>query len=338
MSFARRWSLSVPFDGFTLAEHGAIARELEALGYTDAWSLEVDGVDCFTPLAAVATATTMRVGTAIANVFTRGPATLVMQAAGMAELAPGRFEFGVGAGSQPIVELWNNGTFDRPATRVREFVQFARQALSGERVVFEGKTFSVNGFRLSRPPSYRVPIHVAALREGMLRVAGEVGDGCIVNWLSVEDVRRSVAIVREAAERAGRDPAQIEITARLMVNADEPSPQQDMAMRRHITAYLCVPVYEAFHRWLGRTEELGPMWDAWKAGDRKAAVANIPAKTIGDLIIHGTLEERAAHIQRYFEAGVDTAFLSIQSSEPDPKTRARLVLEEMKGLIRAAHR
>src|SRR5215470_7546031 len=71
----KRWAISVPFDGFTLAEHGELAREAEGLGYTDAWSFEVDGVDCFSPLAVIAGATTLRVGTAIANVYTRGPAT-----------------------------------------------------------------------------------------------------------------------------------------------------------------------------------------------------------------------------------------------------------------------
>ena len=86
---AKRWALSVPLDGFTLAEHADIAREAERLGYTDAWSYEVDGVDCFAPLAVVGVATGMRVGTAIANAFTRGPATLAMCAAGLAEIAPG---------------------------------------------------------------------------------------------------------------------------------------------------------------------------------------------------------------------------------------------------------
>src|SRR5712691_3241216 len=71
----KRWSLSVPLDGFTLAEHAGLAREAERLGYTDAWSLEVDGVDCFAPLAVVGLATHLRVGPALANVYTRGPAT-----------------------------------------------------------------------------------------------------------------------------------------------------------------------------------------------------------------------------------------------------------------------
>ena len=190
----KRWSLSVPLEGFTLAEHPAIAQEAERLGYTDAWSFEVDGIDCFSPLAILGATTNMRLGTAIANVYTRGPATLAQSAAGIAEIAPGRFHFGIGSGSQPIIEMWNHGKFDRPATRVREMAQFLRQALAGERVVFSGKTFCVDGFRLSRPPSEPIPIHVAALRENMLRVAGEVADGAIINWLSVEDVRKSVAI------------------------------------------------------------------------------------------------------------------------------------------------
>lgn len=328
----KRWSLSVPLDGFTLAEHAALAREAESLGYTDAWSFEVDGIDCFTPLAVVAGATQMRVGTAIANVYTRGPATLAQSAAGVAEVAPGRFHLGVGSGSQPIVEMWNSGTFAKPVTRVREMVLFLRQALAGERVVFEGETFSVDGFRLSRPPSEPVPIHVAALRAGMLRLAGEVGDGAIVNWLSAEDVRKSVAVVREAAQQAGRDPDALEITARLMVNIDPPSTDSSVMMRRHINAYLNVPVYKAFHQWLGRTEVLGPMWDAWESGDRKGAVAAVPEKVVSDLIVYGTPEERNAHVRRYMEAGVDTAFLSFFTFERDPEKRRELIHQAMREM------
>src|SRR5260370_24330988 len=239
----KRWALSVPVEGVSLAEHAEVAREAERLGYTDAWSLEVDGVDCFTPLAVVAPATRLRVGAAIANVYTRGGATLASSAAGLADLAPGRFCLGIGAGSQPIVEAWNGGVFARPATRVREMAQFLRRALAGERVVFRGETFGVDGFRLTKPPAEPVPIHVAALRPGMLRVAGEVGDRAILNWLAVDDGPTSIAAVRDAALRAGRDPAAIEITVRLLINGDPPGPASDVALRPHPTAYLNVPVY-----------------------------------------------------------------------------------------------
>jgi probable F420-dependent oxidoreductase len=331
----KRWALSVPLDGFTLAEHAEIGREAERLGYTDAWSLEVDGLDCFSPLAVVGSATHLRVGTAIANVYTRGAATLAMCAAGIAEVAPGRFCLGIGAGSQPIVETWNGGKFSRPATRVREMVQFLRHALAGERVAFHGETFSVEGFRLSRPPTKPIPIHLAALRPRMLRVAGEVGDGAIVNWLSAADVRKSVEVVREAATQAGRDPGAIEITARLIVSIDPPSQESDIGIRRHINTYLNVPLYKAFHEWLGRAEALGPMWRAWNSGDRKRAVAAVPERVINDLIIRGSTEEIRTHVRRYLDAGVDTAFLQLLTFEPDPERKRQVLLEAMRSLAPA---
>src|SRR5439155_4644802 len=173
----KRWALSVPVDGFDLRELGDVAREAEGLGYTDAWSYEVDGVDCFTPLVVVGMATGMRLGTAIANVYTRGPSMLASMAAGLADLAPGRFVFGIGAGSQPIVEAWNGGVFARPATRVREMAQFLRAALAGERVVFKGQTFSVAGLTVPGIPAHPMPISIRAPRTGCLKGDGRGSTG-----------------------------------------------------------------------------------------------------------------------------------------------------------------
>jgi probable F420-dependent oxidoreductase len=334
----KRWSLSVPIDGFTLPEHAELARELERLGYTDAWSYEADGIDCFVPLAPVALATQLRLGTAIANVFTRGPATLAMSAAGVADLAPGRFCLGIGAGSQPIVESWNGGRFALPATRVREMVHVLRSALAGERVVFHGKALSVDGFRLTRPPARPVPIYVAALRARMLQVAGEVADGVILNWLAAEDVPRVVGVVRESAAQAGRDPGAVEITARLLINVDPPGPEADVGVRRHVTAYLNVPVYRAYQEWLGRGAELGPMWQAWERGDRRAAVAAVPERVMSDLIVRGSMAEIRAHVQRYLDAGIDTAFLQVSTLEQEPVRRRQILLDALHALAPAPRR
>lgn len=332
----KRWALSVPVDGFSLADLADLAREGERLGYTDAWSYEADGLDCFAALAVVATATTLRLGTAIANVFTRGPATLAMSAASIADLAPGRFCLGLGAGSQPIVEAWNGGKFALPATRVREMTQVLRKALAGERVVFKGKTLSVDGFRLGRPPVHPVPIYIAALRPGMLQVAGEVGDGVILNWLSAADVPRAVTVVREAAARAGRDPNAVEVTARLLVNVDPPGPDADVGVRRHVTAYLNVPVYRAYQEWLGRAPALAPMWEAWERGDRKAAVAAVPERVMNDLILRGTMADIRAHVRRYLDAGIHTAFLQVSTLEQDPARRRQVLGDALRALAPAA--
>ena len=334
MTAAKRWALSVPVDGYSLADLADLAREGQRLGYSDAWSYEADGLDCFAPLAVVATATDLRLGTAIANVFTRGPATLAMSAASIADLAPGRFCLGIGAGSQPIVEGWNGGRFALPATRVREMTRVLRAALAGERVVFKGKTLSVDGFRLARPPAQPVPIYIAALRPGMLQVAGEVGDGVILNWLAASDVPRVVALVRETATRAGRDP-NVEITARLIVNVDPPGSEADVGVRRHVTAYLNVPVYRAYQDWLGRAPLLSPMWEAWQRGDRMAAVAAVPETVMNDLILRGSMPEIRAHVQRYLDAGIDTAFLQVSTMETDPTRRRQVLGDALRGLAPA---
>ncbi len=332
----KRWSLSVPMEGFTLPELADLAREAERLGYTDAWSYEVDGADGFTPLAVIAQASGLRVGTAIANVYTRGPATLASTAAGLAGLAPGRFVLGIGSGSQVIVEAWNGDRFVKPATRVREMAQVLRAALAGERVVFKGETLAVDGFRLSRVPAKPVPIYIAALRPGMLRVAGEVGDGVILNWGSPEDVPKSVAVVREAARKAGRDAEAIEVTARLFLSIDPPGGEADIMVRRHVAAYMNVPVYRAYQEWLGRTEALAPMWNAWAGGDRKGAVAAIPERIIDELVGRGPLAEIRKRVQRYMDNGLDTAFLSLMTTEADPERKRALLREAIRALAPSA--
>lgn len=328
----KRVAISFPIEPFGVGDYAEIAREAESLGYRDGWSSEVTNVDCFTPLIAAAAGTKeMRLGTAIANVFSRGPAALAMSAAGVAEAAPGRFELGIGTGSAAIIEGWNNIPFKKPLTRVREMTRFLREAFAGERVTFEGETIQVQGFQLGPPPRQRIPIHIAALRSGMLSLAGEVGDGVIINWLSADDVRQSAGVARGAAKTAGRNPDDIEVTARLFVAA-EPADEGDVATRRLMLAYLTVPVYKAFHQWLGRDESMGPVWDAWESGDRRGAVAAVPEQVVSDLMVRGPAKEQQAHIARYLEAGVDTAFLHIYSFEKDPAAARDSIMKKHREL------
>jgi alkanesulfonate monooxygenase SsuD/methylene tetrahydromethanopterin reductase-like flavin-dependent oxidoreductase (luciferase family) len=165
----------------------------------------------------------------------------------------------------------------------------------------------------------------------MLRVAGEAADGVILNWLSAEDVPRSIATVRAAAAGAGRDPSSIAITARLLIHLDPPSPESDTLARRHVAAYLNVPVYRAFHEWLGRTELL-PMWEAWQRGDRKAALAAVPEGVVNDLLLRGSLAQIRERVSRYLDAGIETAFLNLSSADPDPARRRDAIGTALRAL------
>ena len=104
---ADRFGITVPFDGIALPEQRALFEQLPDLGYTDVWTAESNANDAFTPLALASVwAPSLRLGTSIVPVYTRGPATLAMCAATLAAAAPGRFVLGLGTSSNVIVEKW----------------------------------------------------------------------------------------------------------------------------------------------------------------------------------------------------------------------------------------
>jgi probable F420-dependent oxidoreductase len=316
----RRWGLTVPLSGIPLSDHETIYREAEALGYTDFWSAESD-VDPWICLAQAACWTSRAtLGTAIVGVFSRGPAIIAIGAAAMGEAAPGRFVLGVGSGSNVTVERWNGGHFDKPLTRVTEVVQAVRQALDGVPVSVDGRTLKVSGFKLGRPAPYRVPIYVAALQERMIRQAVRVADGVITNWLSADDVKQVAAVVRDEAQKVGKDAASFPILCRISVNPTRESRAREQ-FRRAVTAYLNVPVYRRFHQWLGRGDALAEMNARWDAGDRKGALAAVPERAIDDLVVLGTPDECRAKLARYVENGVTVPILNFMNLETDSGAR-----------------
>jgi probable F420-dependent oxidoreductase len=297
MTVPQRYGITFPFDGIPLLDQRELVQEIADLGYTDLWSAESGGYDAFIPLAVAAQwAPSLRLGTAIVPAYTRGAHTLASTVASMCQAAPGRFALGIGTSSDVIVERWNGMTFEKPYQRVRDTIRFLRASLAGGKVTEEYETFSVNGFRLGIPVPEQPPILVAALREGMLRLAGREGDGAIINWLSADDVARVTPYVGEGKE----------IVARIFVFPTDDAGLVRAVGKRAIASYLTVPVYAKFHEWLGRGDELADLWRLWKEGDRKAAAESIPDHVVDQLLVWGRPERCREHIQRYIDNGVTT--------------------------------
>jgi probable F420-dependent oxidoreductase len=297
--------MTVPLDGVPLADHDAVYAALDRAGFTDVWSAEVNGVDAFTPLTlAAAWQPRLRLGTAVAPVFTRGPGLLAMSAAALADTAPGRFTLGIGASSPVVVQDWNAVRFAEPYRRTRDMLRFLRAALRGETVDEVYDTFTVRRFRLERPPAVPPPVLVAALRPRMLRLAAAEADGTILNWLAADDVPTVLT-------ELGRRRPHFEVVARIFVCPTEDAAYARALGRRLIAAYLTVPAYAEFHRWLGRSAVLDPVWRAWAAGDRRGAAAAVPDDLVDALVLHGSPQRCRAAVRRYVEAGVDVPVLAL---------------------------
>jgi probable F420-dependent oxidoreductase len=297
-----RWGLTLPFAGVPLADHEPLIRQAEAAGYDDLWSAEATGYDGFTPLALAAGWTErIRLGTGVVNPYTRGPALLAQSVAAIADASRGRFVLGIGASSDVIVERWNGIPFVKPLTRVREAVEALRPVLAGER--------GVGGFRLESAPAQPVPIVVAALRDRMLALGGEVGDGTFVNFLPLSAAGHVVERIREGEARGGKEPGSGEVVCRFF-NVPQ-SFEEGLGLARFVfAAYATVPVYEAFFHALGWGERIDPVVSAWREGDRQLALERAPDELIREIFVFGSPAEQRERLEEFAAAGITTFSLS----------------------------
>jgi len=329
---SERWGITFPLDGVPLPAHREVLREAESIGYTDAWTAEVDGPDAFTPAALAAAWTDkIRIGTAIASVFTRTPTVLAQTAWAVADAAEGRFCLGIGSSSPAIVTNWNGVAFEKPLTRVRDTIAFLRQVFAGEKATSEA--FGVRGFRHARRSALPPPIYLAALQQKMLKLAGSAADGVILNWLAPGDVPQCVAVAKDAARAGGRDPDALDVVARIFVLPSSDENFIRAVGRRAISGYLTTPVYGAFHRWLGRGDLLNPMQKAWDSGERQSALELVPDSVIEDLFVTGSAQECIDKIEAYCSNGVTTPVINIMPST-DPKSLGERNIAVLRELAR----
>jgi len=313
-------SLPVPPDTRTSLDW---ARRAEDLGYEAIWIAETGGPDPYIIAALAAQVTkNAKIGTAVSPIYFRTPPTIASLAGTVAQLAPGRFVLGLGTSSHAMVENWHGQKFEKPVTRMRETVQVVRAMLAGEKLKFDGKTLRTSGFRLLAPPPQPVPIYVGALRPPMLELAGEVGDGVIVNLFPPDALPKMLEHVAIGARKAGKDPAKLEVVCRhqVLVTADKEAARN--IFRAALTGYFATPVYNKFAAWYGFEEEASMIEKGFRTGDRDLTRKGMTDRFVDALGIFGSLEECRERIAEYAAAGVTTAVISVLAMDPEivPKT------------------
>ncbi len=311
-------SLPIPPDVATCLDWAGRA---EDLGFESIWIAETGGPDPFVLAGAVAQRTkAARIGLAVSPVYFRTPATIAAATGTVAQLAPGRFILGLGSSSHAMVENWHGLPFARPVTRMRETVTVVRAMLAGDRVSFAGKALRTKGFRLLVPPPSPVPIYVGALRPPMLELAGEVGDGVIVNLFPPEALPRMLAHVATGARRAGREPA-VECVCRHQVLVTDDKAGARSIFRAGLSGYFATPVYNKFLAWYGFEEEAALIEQAFRSGDRDLSRRAMTDRLVDSLGIFGSADECRARVAEYARAGVTTAVISPMALAPDAVRR-----------------
>lgn len=284
----------------------ALARvqRAEELGYESAYVTHIAGRESLTVVTAYAMRTSrIRVGTGVVPIYTRTPATMAQTAATIDDISGGRLNLGLGVSHRPIVEGWHGQTIDRPVAEMREYVSIVRAVLRGEQPPAGEKWRT--GFQLSGlEPRPALPIYVAALSPGMLRLAGEIADGVIL-WLCTPPYIRDVVIpmVREGRERAGKSLEGFDVVPAVPSAAVEDPAQAHASLRRELIPYFGLPFYRAMLERSGFAEEIAAFDAAAGASDGEAMQRAISERFLDTLAAVGDPETVRAGVQRYVDAG-----------------------------------
>lgn len=285
-----------------------VAKRAEGLGYSTVWAAEAGTNDAFGLLAACASVTsTIELATGVLPIFTRTPALMAQSAATLQDWSRGRFLLGLGVSSQTIVTRWNGVPYDRLLDRTREYVSVVRRLLAWEKVDHESDLYPVSGYRLLlNVPSPPPPILLGALNPAMLRLAGAISDGALLNWIAAPAVPVALAHV---AEGAAGEPRRNAVFVRVCVTSDLAAARA--WGRREVMGYVIVPAYRRAFGTQGWAAECDAAMKLWDAGDRKAAAASLPDEMVDALCIAGPADDVRARFDAFRAAGVDepVAFL-----------------------------
>lgn len=301
----QRTGLTLPLQQFFPAPaYVDIAARAEELGYDSAWIPEVAGPDAFSLMTAIAGRTKKIIlASGVIPVQIRTPVVYAFSAATVDAFAPGRVILGLGTSSPIIVGKWHGLPYEQPLETLREATQIIRGVLGMQKTDFEGARYASHGFRMPLMPQ-RIPIYFGALNDRMLRLAGEIADGVLMNWVPPHAIPEKIKQVRAGAEAAGRDPDEVDIACYVRTCVtDDPSPTREH-LRRELTGYVPVPTYRNQFITAGYAEEVGAALAKWEGGDRKGAVAELPDRMVDEINALGSAEACRRQLDAFRDAGV----------------------------------
>ncbi|TMK58731.1 MAG: LLM class F420-dependent oxidoreductase [Actinobacteria bacterium] len=298
-----------------------MVRRAEALGYHSVWSAEAYGTDALSPLAYLAAVTTrIKLGTAIAQLAARPPATLAMHAMTIDALGGGdRVIIGIGVSGPQIVEGWYGQPWGRPYARLRDYVEITRKVLDREAPVQhdgaeislpyrgEGALGQGKALKSILHPASRIPIWLASGAPRNTELCAELCDG----WLPMGLGPDGIARYREPLERGfakrgeAGPPNDFEIFTGCNVKITDDVKGALDAMRPITAMYVGGMGSEThnYHRDAmarrGFADEAQRIGELWRAGHKDEAMAAVPEAYLEQNALVGSTER----IRRRWEEG-----------------------------------
>jgi F420-dependent oxidoreductase-like protein len=325
--FMRTISMGTGWTGDNADQIIADAKIADDCGIDALFVPETWGQDPFTLLALLAHETRrIKLGTSIVNIFGRSAAVLAQHFATLDQLSAGRMILGLGTSGPKVVEHFHGVKFDKPFTRMREYVDVINLLLRGEKLVYSGKVLQLErGFQLQLTPVRpHIPIWIASINPKSVKQTAEIADGWLPIFLPKSQWKEQLAVLYDAVQSAGRKREDVQVRCPYTVTVTE-RPERAADVRRMFAARYIARMgdfyYELFVR-MGYRAEADAVRAAYARGGTEAANAALPDSLVDQLGFAGGVEACCDALDEAADAGFST--LSVSVAERDPQKRAAI--------------
>jgi probable F420-dependent oxidoreductase len=321
------------FWGFVTPDSPAAAVAAQAKMQEDAG---VDGIMApqlnstpFIPLAVAAAATSrVRLLSGIALAFTRSPYETALSAMDLDRISSGRFILGLGCSVQALSGDVYGMPYGKPLAHLREVVEVIRlvigKAHTGELGRYEGvyrkHDFSLMDW-LSRTPPVRteIPIWIAALRQPLVSLAAEIGDGVMGHpiWSVQWTTTQVPEAIQKGLERAGKQRSDIEVQGGLYVAVNNNRAEAVNDARATAAFYGGAQQYEEYFAAHGFRDEARHLQEAVQQGGLAAASNLVPDEMAETFVVCGTPDEVRKRIEPVWDV-VDSLVLAPPTYAQEP--------------------
>jgi alkanesulfonate monooxygenase SsuD/methylene tetrahydromethanopterin reductase-like flavin-dependent oxidoreductase (luciferase family) len=274
--------------------------------------------DSVSALTAIGLATSRLTLGATQIVRLRSPVLMAQTLATLDELTGGRMMLAPGACTRSHARVHALEPPDDPARTLREYVQAIRLLLTGDRVSYHGTEVNFDDVGLAWSPVRPcIPLYFPATSRKGLRLAGELGDGAVLNAVcSPEYTANAIRIMRDAADAAGRDWSQFVVAQIVNCSVEDTHAQALEAIRWEVATKMD-PVQRPFiarpKMLVGepyiQPEDLPKFDAAYASGGIEALVRAVPDSYVEGMTASGTPDEVVARVEQYREAGVQLPLL-----------------------------
>ena len=290
-----------------------LAQRAEAAGFDGVYSIEFFNRHGYVALGAIAQATTrVRIGTGIANAFTRTPLLHASAAMDLDELSEGRFVLGLGSATRRMNEDWYDVPFSAPASRMKELVALLRaafQAQKGGGFQWNGEHWNLHVPVYARPgaPRVDIPIWLAAVNRGMIAAAGSVADGLVGHPIATRRWHREVTLpgLREAERAAGRPEGACVLAPYVVTSIQDDRAAALKDAKNQIGFYLTTALYHSILDHHGLREAGENCRKALRKFDTEAMAAAVPDALVDEIAIACTPDEAGDRLAQWKDLGED---------------------------------